>query len=352
MAHGTNPGWFAMVMATGIVSVALLQAGFRGPSIALGWLAASAFAVLTVLSACRAAAFGRDVRGELTRPEQVFSYFAVAAAASVLASRLTQAAPRDAVASAVAVLTVAAALAWISVTGLVVCLLTGNPGPRPAIKGVNGTWQLWVVGTQSAAIAAVSAYAEGDVPARLAAVAALVAWSAGTVLYPAVTALVLPRLARAGLTPEDPFAPYWVTMGAASITVLAATQIIPVASAAGLTGVRPVLTGAAVVFWSVATALIPVLTAIGLSRRLRRHESMRFRRELWMIVFPAGMYATASMRLGADAGLPPVRDIGLVAVWPAVAAWTLVFAGMVIAPVSPPRAPRRYPWRSRRRGVR
>ena len=148
--------------------------------------------------------------------------------------------------------------------------------------------------------------------------------------------------------------PYWVTMGAASITVLAATQIRPAAAAAGLAGARPVLTGAALAFWSVATAGIPVLTAIGLTRRLRRRPrtALRFRRELWIIVFPAGMYATASMRLGAAAGLPPVRDIGLVAVWPAAAAWALVFAGMAIAPFSPPPAPRRYPWRWRRRPVR
>ena len=42
----------------------------------------------------------------------------------------------------------------------------------------------------------------------------------------------------------------------------------------------------------------------------------------------------------------------LAAVWPAVAAWALVFAGMAIVPFSPARAPRRYPWRSRRRAVR
>jgi len=330
--------------------MALLQAGFPDPSLALEWLAVPAFAMLTVLSAGRAAAFGRDVRRELTRPDQVFSYFAFAAAASVLASRLTETGPHDAATtSAVAALTLAAVLAWSSITGVVVFLLAVRPGLRPAIKGVDGTWQLWVVGTQSAAIAATSAYAEGDVPARLAAVAALVAWSAGAVLYSAVTVLVLPQLGRAGLTPEDAFAPYWVTMGAASITVLAATQILPAAAAAGLAGAGHVLTGAALVFWSVATAGIPVLTTIGLGRRLRRHEPPRFRRELWMIVFPAGMYATASMRLGAAAELPPVRDIGLVAVWPAAAAWALVVAGMAIAPFSPPPAPRRYPWRWRRR---
>ena len=56
--------------------------------------------------------------------------------------------------------------------------------------------------------------------------AALILWSAGAAIYLVVTALVIIRLVTAGLAPGDPFAPYWVTMGAASITVLAATQIL------------------------------------------------------------------------------------------------------------------------------
>lgn len=54
-----------------------------------------------------------------------------------------------------------------------------------------------------------------------------------------------------------------------------------------------------------------------------------FRRELWMIVFPAGMYATASMRIGSEAGLPLIREVGTAAAWVAAAVWAAVFAGMV-----------------------
>ena len=51
-----------------------------------------------------------------------------------------------------------------------------------------------------------------------------------------------------------------------------------------------------------------------------------------MIVFPAGMYATASMRLGAAAGLPLIRQTGTAAVWVAAAAWAVVLGGMVASP--------------------
>ncbi|HTX25580.1 MAG TPA: hypothetical protein VME19_01035 [Streptosporangiaceae bacterium] len=112
--------------------------------------------------------------------------------------------------------------------GAVIACLSGRAGARRAIADVSGTWQLRVVGTQSVAIAATSAYAAGTVPDRLAAWAASAAWAAGALLYVLVTALVITRLRTVGLAPGDPFAPYWVTMGAASITVLAAARILHV----------------------------------------------------------------------------------------------------------------------------
>lgn len=251
-----------MVMATGIVSVALGLAGSPDLSAALLWVAVAAFAVLIAASAWRVAAFSQDVRAELRRPDRLFSYFAFPGAASVLGTRLAG----HAVAGVVAALAAVTAVAWIVLIGVVVAFLASWPGPRRAITDVNGTWQLWVVGTQSVAIAATSAYATGVLPGRLAAWTAVVVWAAGAALYPVVTALVVARLWVAGLAPGDPVAPYWVTMGAASITVLGAAQVLEVTGAAGLTGLRPALTDLGLVFWSVATGLIPALAVLGATR--------------------------------------------------------------------------------------
>lgn len=328
--HGADPRAFAMVMATGIVSVALQRAGSMRLSTALLWVASAAFVVLLAASVWRVAWFPADVRRDLTRPDRVFSFFAVPAAAGVLAARLAGPGRPDVVA-ALAAFTV---LAWVAACGLVIAFLATRTGTRRTITDVNGTWQLWVVGTQSASIAATSAYVAGVVPDRLAAWAAIAAWSAGALLYVLVTALVITRLLKAGLPPGDPFAPYWVTMGAASITVLAAAQVLHITGPAVLAASRPALTGLALAFWSVATALIPVLTVIGAARRLRGQAARGFRRELWMIVFPAGMYATASMGIGAEAGLPLIREIGTAAVWVAAAVWAAVFAGMIAWPIA------------------
>jgi tellurite resistance protein TehA-like permease len=319
-----------MVMATGIVSVALRLIGHPDLSWALLWVAAVAFAALVVASVWRVAAFGSQVRDELGRPDRLFSYFAFPAAASVLAARLAG----DGPSGVTAVLTATTAVAWIALTGVVLAFLAflaSWAGPRRAITDVNGTWQLWVVGTQATAIAATSAYTAGVLPGRVAAWAAIVAWTAGAALYLVVTALVVARLWVAGLAPGDPVAPYWVTMGAASITVLGAAQslqVIDVAGSAAVTGLRTGLTDLGLVFWSVATGLIPALSIIGAVRWRRGLTPRGFRREWWMIVFPAGMYATASMRIGTETGVPPIHGTGTVAAWIAVAIWTAVFTWM------------------------
>jgi tellurite resistance protein TehA-like permease len=325
IVRDADPRCFAMVMATGIVSVALGLAASPDLSVVLLWVAAVSFALLVAASAWRVAAFGQDVRGELKRPDRLFSYFAFPAAASVLGARLAGHGP-DGV---VAVLAAVTALAWIALSGAVLAFLASWAGPRRAIGDVNGTWQLWVVGTQATAIAVTSAHAAGILPGRAAAWAAVVAWVAGAALYLVITALVITRLSVAGLAPGEQFAPYWVTMGAASITVLAAAETLQVTRAGALTGLRPALITGALVFWSVATGLIPPLTVLGVARWSRGLASTGFRRELWMIVFPAGMYATASMRIGTAAGLPLIRQTGTAAAWAAAAAWALVFAAMI-----------------------
>jgi tellurite resistance protein TehA-like permease len=51
---------------------------------------------------------------------------------------------------------------------------------------------------------------------------------------------------------------------------------------------------------------------------------------LWSIVFPLGMFAHASIRLGRVESVPLVEGVGRGFLWLAVAAWLLVAAGLVV----------------------
>ena len=150
--------------------------------------------------------------------------------------------------------------------------------------------------------------------------------------------MVLARLLLAGLGPQDAAAPHRVAMGPASITVLAAAQILRVTGAPAVNAVRAVITGLAVIFRALASCLIPPLIARSAWRHLHRNAPLRYRSDLWMIVFPADMYATAGMQFGTAAGLPLIQRIGTAAAWPAAVAWALTFAAMIASPCTRPRA--------------
>ncbi len=249
--------------------------------------------------------------------------------------------------AAAGALAAAALAAWLAVTCLVPVRLAAwqlsrPPGPEPGepvtrlcrravIADVGGSWYLWPVSTQSLAIVATLRAGGRPGPERAAAIAAVALWLAGAVLYLAVTALVAARLRLAGLGPREPTAPFWVAMGAASITVLAAARILISGTVQAMPGGRAVCTGLAVAFWLAATCLIPPLACRSAWRHLRWHAPLRYRADQWMIIFPAGMYATASMQLGTAARLPALHGTGAAAAWIAAAAWALAFATMIVS---------------------
>ena len=314
------------MMATGIVSAALRAAGDARVSAVLLAIAVGCFAVLVAASALRAAAFPADLRADLVSPGTGFTGFAFVAACGVLGDRLAG----DGHDPAAAALAAAALAAWLALT----CLVPGRMAVRhrtpPAVTDIGGNWYLWAVGTQSLAIAATFLVTGRILGAQPGALAAIAAWLAGAALYLLVSALVAARLLLAGLGPRSPTAPYWVAMGAASITVLAAALILQDTEPPAVRGARPALTAAAVGFWILASSLIPVLLGRVAWRHLLRREPMRYRADLWMIVFPAGMYAAASMQLGTAARLPLVHAVGTAAAWAAAVLWALTFTAMIV----------------------
>src|SRR6185312_15857701 len=77
-------GYFALVMATGIVSTALYLEKIEPLSQILFWINLAAYPVLIGITARRAARFGAQLWADLTRPQTVFTFFTFVAASDVL----------------------------------------------------------------------------------------------------------------------------------------------------------------------------------------------------------------------------------------------------------------------------
>src|SRR5512142_815450 len=85
--RGLYPGYFALVMATGITSTDLRLIGHPHLSTALLVAAVVAFVVLCVLYAIRAVVYPRQFRADLVAPARAYAFFTFVAACNVLGAR-------------------------------------------------------------------------------------------------------------------------------------------------------------------------------------------------------------------------------------------------------------------------
>lgn len=282
LACRVAPGSFSMVMATGIVAAALRQDGLAPAADVLVAIAAAAFIVLAAAVGWRSVALPAGLRADLTSPGRVFTAFTFTAACGVLGLDLsTIGLPYLA-----AALAAAGAVAWLALTLLIPVRMATSRRARPSIAEVNGTWYLWAVGTQSLAIMAAFLRAGGVLAAVPAVVVALAAWLAGLAIYVLTTTLVAVRLRRAGVGRPGARAGYWIAMGAASISVLAAAHILGISGAPAVVTVRPWTADVAIVLWALATCLVLVLAVATAVLWLRPLPRPRYDAATWLVTSP------------------------------------------------------------------
>ena len=323
--EGLTPGYFALVMASGIISVGMHLEDVDLVSELLLLVCATSYVVLLGLTVWRFISYRPAVVEDFTDPRRGFGFFTFVAGTNVLGVRLGL----DDAHAATAALLVLGGLTWLALGYVVPWTAVLGRQERPVVATANGTWFIWVVASQSVAVAAATIEPVYDTARRELAVLAVVSWSVGVFLYAAAGILVALRLMLYEFGPEELTPPYWVSMGALAITVLAGARIVEMADAPMVAVTRDLIAGLAVVFWAFATWLIPVLVAAGWWRHVRRKVPLRYEATLWSVIFPLGMYAVAGIYLGRADRLPLVEAIGAVELWIAFGAWLIVFAAMV-----------------------
>lgn len=321
-----TPGYFALTMASGIISVGLELEGIHWLSAILLWVCLISYAVILTLNLVRLVPFRDDMRRDFMHPGRAFGFFTFIAGTDVLGVRLGMAGWPAATAALLCI----AVLAWVVLGYVIPWTAVLGRAERPVVKDANGTWFIWCVASQSVAVASASIepLAGNDWRPALALIA-VVAWSVGLILYAAVGIFVSLRLMTYPIHPEDLRPPYFVAMGAMAISVLAGARIVEMAGAPMVDATRGLVAGSSVVFWSFASWLFPVLLAAGWWRHVVRKVPLAYDPGLWSVIFPLGMYAVAGIYLGRADHLPIVTAIGRGELWVAVAAFLATFAGML-----------------------
>jgi len=325
-----QPAYFAMVMATAIISIAALDFDLSWLALALFAISASAFAVLVVLTIARAVCFPRLLFHDMTDHRIGPGFFTSVAASSVLGSQALLIARSLTIAGALLALAIAL---WIGLTYTIFTAFTVKQDKPPLEQGLTGAWLIAVVATQSVAVLAALVSREIPQPHRLELnFLAMSMWLWGGMLYIWIISLIFYRYSFFSFSPQDLTPPYWINMGAMAISTLAGALLVQNAPDAHfLASLLPFLKGFTVFYWATGTWWIPMLIILGLWRYVFQRIPLRYNPLYWGAVFPLGMYSVATHQMAGALELPFLAPVPWIAFIAAMLAWTLAFVGMLRA---------------------
>jgi tellurite resistance protein TehA-like permease len=321
------PGYFALVMATGIIAVGASQQHIRWLAWTLLWAAAGFYLALWVLYVLRLAWFRERFVNDLTSHQRGPSFLTMVAGTNVLGSAFLLIADWRTVGL---VLWVLGVVLWAVLFYAVLTSITVLE-PKPDLAGgINGAWLVLVVGTESVGVlAALLAAGSGHAAALL--FVALSASMVGLLVYLIVIGLVSLRWWFAPMASEQATPPYWINMGALAITTLGLATIFAARAQGGRTleAFGPFLAGMTVLVWAWASWWIPLLVIIGVWRHLFERVPLRYDPQFWSLVFPLGMYGAATYRMATALQFAFLDWLPKVFLGIALLAWALTLVGML-----------------------
>jgi tellurite resistance protein TehA-like permease len=322
-----EPGGFALVMATGIVSVDVTQHGMPRLGQVLFWLNCVAYTWLLGISILRLVFYRDEMVANFVAPGRGASFLTLAAGTCVLATQCIL----------VVYLPVAARVlaAWGALCGAVLVYLFLFSCMTRRVKAsfsktINGSWLVVVVATQSLGVV-VALFSKGGsllVRERLL-FAGVNVYLIGCAWYLVIITLITYRMLLLPLNARQFTPPYWINMGALAISTLAGSLIILNAPPSGpLHDLLPFIKGFTLFYWASATFWIPLLAVLEAWRHILSSVPVNYEVDDWDIVFPLGMYTVCTTALSHATGAHYLMAISDVGVYVSLLVWVLVGGGL------------------------
>jgi len=327
MAAGLSPAYFAMVMATGIVSLSAHMLGIGWLASALFVLNVAAYTIIWVLYVLRICWFGRDVLRDMTDHQRGPGFFTSVAASGILGGQFVLI---EGDYHTAAVLWVLAIVLWVVLIYTVLTAFTIKEDKPSLYEGISGAWLLAVVATQSVASLSALVALHWDQPYRLVInYFALSMWLWGGMLYIWMISLIFYRYTFFRFSPGDLSPPYWINMGAMAISTLAGARLIMnTPDAPFLNSLLPFLKGFTVFYWATGTWWIPMLAILAAWRHIYKRFPLEYDPLYWGAVFPLGMYTAGTYQMAQAMHLDFLYAVPRFFMYVALAAWLITFWGL------------------------
>lgn len=322
------PGYFALVMATGIVSLATHFMDLEPVALPLFWLNIAAYLLLWIFTFARLIRYPQNIASDLANHVRGPGFFTLPAGTCVIGVQFAVLQKNMPMATALWFLGIGL---WLIVTYSFFASITLKAKKPAFVDGINGAWLIAIVSTQAIAVLGALVAPEFSSP-EFPLLFATAMHMAGFMLYLPLITLLLYRWTFFEVTPQQLTPPYWINMGALAISTLAGARLLQVTKTLPLLQrITPFLEGSTFACWAAATWWIPLLLVFGFWRHIVRRLPFVYDPQYWGMVFPLGMYSVCTIQMSRALDLPQVFIVAKIFVWVAMTAWVLVLGGLVFS---------------------
>jgi tellurite resistance protein TehA-like permease len=314
------PGYFAMTMATGIISIALRLQELVLLSEILFVVTILTWLVMTFIYTWRLVKFPKTVIENLKNPKTTFIFFTFVAATDISGILFYQ---REYINIALACWVVAAVY-WAALMYFGFASLCFAHKDRE-VNVVHGGWLILIVGTQSLVL--LGTYIAKDLGeyAAYMMVQIYMLWALGLIFYAIFVTLFCYRIFFKNMEASDYSPLMWVVMGAAAISANAGSNLLLTAPIIPmLSELHSIVQMFSMMLWTWATWWIPLLVIIGLWKHVYNKVPLEYNPMQWSIVFPLGMYTVATNNLALSAEFKPLLHLSSAMLWVAGFSWVLL----------------------------
>jgi tellurite resistance protein TehA-like permease len=350
-----HPAYFAVVMATGIISIAFDAMAFTGISQALFRLNLAFYPILCAILAARALLFFPDLTADLRTLQRSWLFLTFVVGTNTLGMQFVIFLGATAFACA---LWLIALISWF----ICIYFIFFNFIPlrkKPVHELVNGATLLIIVSTVSVALLGLRLLDAASLQSGQMYIAVWTFWASGFLMYLIIVPILIYRLFFIGIKPVDWEAPYWICMGAPAIITLAGAEFVLytpyMPDAPQLENIRRITFNLSILAWIIGTFWIPYQLIMDIRQFVRINitdsppawikafpwSRLAFGKKYhfygppsWSRVFPMGMYTACTLSLAKITGFGFFGAAPQYWGWFALLIWLLTLIGMLRAVIS------------------